>query len=131
MITVDAHIIIWNALKPEKLSRKAREGILQANESDGIIFCEISLWEIAMLMQKDRIQIDLSYLEFIKLLKVSNEFVFRGITPEIADLSSRLPVEINQDLVDRIICATSILTDSPLVTADKNLLKSRIIKTIW
>ncbi|MBC8184836.1 type II toxin-antitoxin system VapC family toxin, partial [candidate division KSB1 bacterium] len=62
MVTVDTHIIIWNALKPELLSNKARETIEQANQADGLIFCNISLWEIAMLMQKNRIEIDVSYL---------------------------------------------------------------------
>lgn len=131
MIAVDTHIIIWDALKPELLSSKAKKAISKANESDGIIFCEISLWEIAMLIQKQRIKIDISYLEFIDLLKSSNNYVFQGITPEIAELSTYLPAEINQDPADRIICATALRTNSQLVTADKNLRKSRIVKTIW
>ena len=65
MIVVDTHIIIWNALKPEMLSEKAEKAISAANNSDGIIFCEISLWEIAMLMHKGRLSIDIEYLEFI------------------------------------------------------------------
>ena len=58
MIIVDTHVIIWDALKPGLLSKKAKEAIAQANEEDGIIFCEISLWEIAMLVQKGRIRIE-------------------------------------------------------------------------
>jgi PIN domain nuclease of toxin-antitoxin system len=57
MIVVDTHIIICNALKPELLSRKAEKAIAAANNSDGIIFCEISLWEIAMLMHKERLRV--------------------------------------------------------------------------
>ncbi|MBW1745433.1 MAG: PIN domain-containing protein [Deltaproteobacteria bacterium] len=90
MIVVDTHIIIWNALKPEMLSEKAEKAISAANNSDGIIFCEISLWEIAMLMHKERLSIDIEYLEFIKLILESNEYVFLGITPEIAELSTDL-----------------------------------------
>jgi PIN domain nuclease of toxin-antitoxin system len=88
MIVVDTHIIIWNALKPEMLSGKAEKAISAANNSDGIIFCEISLWEIAMLMQKERLSIDIEYTEFIQLILESNKYVFRGITPEIAWLST-------------------------------------------
>jgi PIN domain nuclease of toxin-antitoxin system len=131
MITVDTHIILWDSLRPELLSRKARDTIKKANETDGIIFCEISLWEIAMLIRKKRVQIETPYLDFVYLLKASNNFVFQGITPEIADLSAHFPPEINQDPADRIICATSICTDTPLITADKNLLKSALLKTIW
>lgn len=131
MITVDTHIIVWDALKPELISDKARKIMKTANQTDGIVFCDISLWEIAMLMQKNRIDIDIPYLEFIGLVKASNNYVFTGITPEIAELSTKLPSDITQDPVDRIISATSIVLNAPLITADKNLRKSKKLSTIW
>jgi PIN domain nuclease of toxin-antitoxin system len=131
MITVDTHIIIWDALKPKALSNKAKKAIDDANQRDGIIISGISLWEIAMLMEKKRIKIEIPYLEFIDLVMGSNNYILKGITPEIADMSVNLPNDINQDPADRIICATSIVNNAPLVTADRNLLKSKNIKTIW
>jgi len=131
MIVVDTHIIIWNALKPEMLSKKAEKAISAANNSDGIIFCEISLWEIAMLMHKGRLSIDVEYLEFIKLILESNEYVFLGITPEIAELSTDLFSDNNKDPADRIIAATSIIENAELVTADKKLRQSKKVATIW
>jgi len=131
MIVVDTHIIIWNALKPEMLSQKAEEAISAANNSDGIIFCEISLWEIAMLMHKGRLNIDVEYLEFIKLILESNEYVFLGITPEIAKLSTDLFSDNNKDPADRIIAATSIIENAKLITADKKLRQSKKVATIW
>ena len=131
MIVLDTQVIIWDALKPEKLSQKAKVAINSSNNNYGIIFCEISLWEIAMLIAKKRIYIDTSYQEFIKLLLASNKYFFRGITPEIAELSTTLPSEITPDPADRIICATSIITNSILVTADKNLRRATSVKTIW
>ena len=131
MIVVDTHIIIWNALKPEMLSKKAEKSISAANNSDGIIFCEISLWEIAMLIHKRRLSIDIEYLKFIKLILESNKYVFRGITPEIAALSTDLFSDNNKDPADRIIAATSIIENAKLVTADKKLRQSKKIATIW
>ena len=131
MIVADTHIIIWNALKPEMLSRKAEKAISAANKSDGIIFCDISLWEIAMLMHKGRLSIDVEYLEFIKLILESNNYVYRGITPEIARLSTKLFSDNNKDPADRIIAATSIIENAKLVTADKKLRQSGKVTTIW
>jgi len=131
MIVADTHIIIWNALKPEMLSRKAEKAISTANKSDGIIFCDISLWEIAMLMHKGRLSIDVEYLEFIKLILESNNYVYRGITPEIARLSANLFSDNNKDPADRIIAATSIIENAKLVTADKKLRQSGKVTTIW
>jgi len=131
MIVVDTHIIIWNALKPEMLSGKAEKAISVANNSDGIIFCEISLWEIAMLMHKERLSIDIGYTEFIQLILESNKYVFQGITPEIAWLSTALFSDNNKDPADRIIAATSIIENANLVTADNELRQSKKVATIW
>jgi PIN domain nuclease of toxin-antitoxin system len=131
VIVVDTHIIIWNALKPERLSRKAEQAISASNNSDGIIFCEISLWEIAMLMHKGRLSIDIEYLEFIKLILESNKYIFLGITPEIAGLSTDLFSDNNKDPADRIIAATSIIENAKLFTADKKLRQSKKVATIW
>ncbi len=131
MIVMDTHTIIWQALKPEMLSRKAKQAIMCANKEDGMIFCEISLWEIAMLMYKKRIVIDVSYQEFIKIILRLNNYILQGITAEIAELSTRLSASINKDPADRIIAATAIIKNKPLVTADKNLRKSKDVLTIW
>lgn len=131
MIVVDTHIIIWNALKPDMLSEKAAKAISAANNSGGIIFCEISLWEIAMLMHKGRLSIDIGYTQFIQLILESNKYVFRGITPEIAWLSADLLPDNNKDPADRIIAATSIIENANLVSADNELRKSKKVSTIW
>ena len=80
--------------------------------------------------KKQRVIIDITYQEFIGLIKASNNYIFKGITPEIAELAINLASEINQDPADRLILATSIVTNAPLVTADKNLQQSKL-KTIW
>jgi len=131
VIVVDTHVILWDALKPELLSERAKKAIASANKGDGIIFCEISLWEIAMLIQKERVCIEASYQDFIKWVFLSNKYQYQGITPEIAELSTQLPEEINKDPADRIIAATSLVQKIPLVTADTNLTRSSMLTTIW
>jgi PIN domain nuclease of toxin-antitoxin system len=131
VITVDTHVIIWDALKPELLSNRAKNEIKRANDTDGILFCEISLWEIAMLIKKERIKIGTSYLELINLVQAANKYIFQGITPEIAELSVNLSPKVSLDPADRLISATSLITDTPLVTADKNLRLTSQLKTIW
>ena len=131
MIVLDTHVIIWDALKPNLLSKNAKNSISQANKKDGILFCEISLWEIAMLVKKERISLGTSYKNFINLVFLSNKYQFQGITPEIAELSTQLSKQVNKDPVDRIIAATSLIYNIPLITRDSNLLKADSITTIW
>ena len=131
MITLDTHVIIWDALKPEKISPKAREGINLANDSGEIIIVDISLWEIAMLMKKKRLKVDVHYNDFIKLIREANSYVVQSITAEIAERSVSIFSQIAVDPVESIICAVSQILNAPLVTADTNLGNSDSIKTIW
>jgi PIN domain nuclease of toxin-antitoxin system len=131
MIVADTQVIIWDALKPELLSTRAKKAIREANRLDGIIFCEISLWEIAMLMKKRRLSVDVNYQEFIRLVSDSNNYIFKGISPQIAELSTHLFSTTNKDPADRIISATSIIEKANLVTSDKILRRSKKIHTIW
>jgi PIN domain nuclease of toxin-antitoxin system len=52
MIVLDTHVIIWDALAPERLSEPARAAIAQANQSDGMIICDISVWELPCCCKK-------------------------------------------------------------------------------
>ena len=131
MIVVDTHVILWDALAPQRLSKAAAKAISRANETDGIIVCDISLWEIAMLIKKRRVRIDTDYLSFIRLIMASNNYAIHPITPDIAECSSyRLPATL-KDPADRIISATSIIEHAPLITADKRLRAAKEIATVW
>jgi len=131
MVIVDTHIIIWEALKPQKLSKKATFAFDKANEASSLIFCDISLWEISMLIKKKRLEIEIPFLEFMDLIRATRNYNIQSITPEIADISTNFGPEINSDPADRIIAATSVYSNSSLITADKNLQNSKLISTIW
>ncbi len=130
MIVLDTCSIIWDALSPKNLSRKAKAAI-NKHEQEGLIFCDISAWEIAMLVHKKKLQIDEKPSVFIRAILNSRNYISKSITPEIADLSVNLGKEINKDPADRLIVATSIIENLELITADKNLIKSDTVKTIW
>jgi PIN domain nuclease of toxin-antitoxin system len=131
MIVMDTHVIIWQVLNNQKITARARKAIQQANANGQVLASEISFWEIAMLMKKRRLKIDADYLSFMDLLRRAYAYQFLGITPEIAHVSVNLPDEISRDPADRIICATAIVSDAALITADKNLRASSAVKTIW
>lgn len=131
MILLDTHVLIWDALTPARLSAPARQAIAEANQSDGILVCDISLWEIAMLVQKGRVQVDADCQAFINLILQANRTTVQAITPQIAALAVGLPPAINQDPADRLIVATALAEDVALVTADSNLQAAEMVSTLW
>jgi PIN domain nuclease of toxin-antitoxin system len=131
MIVLDTHIIVWDALKPEMLSDKAKEAIFTANHEDGIIFCDISLWEIAMLIKRGKLHVERPYQEFISFVLDANNYLLWSITPEIAERSTQFSPAVTKDPADRIIAATAIIEHVKLVTADQNLRQASEIPTIW
>ncbi len=127
MITLDTCSIVCLSLSPDRLSKNANKAI----KNNSLIMSDISLWEIAMLTKSGRLIIDTSYSEYIELLLSSFGIQVNPITPEIAKISVEFDDSVNHDPADRIIAATSLVEDAPLVTSDKNLIKAKIINTIW
>jgi PIN domain nuclease of toxin-antitoxin system len=129
MILLDTCTLIWDAIEPDKLSPKAKKAI-EYSENE-LIICDISIWEISMLIKKNRLTIDDTSSGFISLLLQYRNFQIQQITPEIAELSVNFGLEINNDPADRLIAATSILKNNPIITADQNLIDATILETIW
>lgn len=129
MILLDTCAIIWNALEPSKLTPKAKKSIKRYENE--LIICDISIWEISMLISRKRLIIDDTASGFINLLLQSQNYKVQQITPEIAELSANFGTEINNDPADRLIAATSILRNTPIITADQNLREATILETIW
>ena len=131
VILLDTCAIIWDALDQAKLSDKAKAAITKADEHNGLIISDISIWEISMLIKRSRIVVATSAADFVNLFLESRNISVVSISPEIAELSTNFGSEINNDPADRIIAATSIIHNAQLITADSNLRNSEIIDTIW
>ena len=129
MILLDTCAIIWDALDTNRLSPEAKNAI-DRNERE-LIICDISIWEIAMLIKRKRLVVDATASGFINLLLQSRNYLVQEITPEIAELAVNFGSEINSDPADRLIAATSILRNAPIVTADQNLRDAATVKTVW
>lgn len=131
MILLDTCAVIWDALARQQLSPKALNAINKADEFNALIISDITIWEIAMLVNKERIKIDTTVSNFVNLYLQTRNISVVQISPEIAELSVNFDSEINKDPADRIISATSIIQNAQLVTADQNLISSEIVDTLW
>lgn len=131
VIVLDTCAIIWDALKADRLTTKAKQTIRAAEADNRLVISDISIWEIAMLVARKRLEIEETVSSFINLYLQSRMITVQPISSEIAELSVSFGREINNDPADRIIAATTILTGAELITADDNLISSSIVPTVW
>jgi PIN domain nuclease of toxin-antitoxin system len=131
MILLDTCAIIWDALAPGQLSNKAQDAISKADEQNALIISDISLWEVAMLIERGRLKTSESANRLLSLFLASRSVAVKAISPEIAELSVSFGPQLNKDPADRIIAATAIVNNARLVTADQNLIANPMVDTVW
>jgi PIN domain nuclease of toxin-antitoxin system len=129
MILLDTHVLLWMALSPPHLSQPAAKAIQEARRKGALCIADISLWEIALLARRKKIQMGGTLDAF--LYEISRPLLVKPTTPAIASMSSRLPEDYPEDPADRLIGSTSIVEGLPLVTADRELQRCGLLNTIW
>jgi PIN domain nuclease of toxin-antitoxin system len=77
----------------------------------------ISWFELAWLARHERIVVNIPIRSWLEGLAAQVRTL--GITPAIADASVALPSSFPQDPADRLIYATAIEHDLPLITKDR------------
>ncbi len=129
-IICDTHVLIFWQDAPDRLSNTARD-TLETGLHDKALSCsDISFWEIAMLIHSGRLRRDISPVQYMEDLCLVLSLTVLPITPEIASLSQG-DFFIHKDPADRLIAATAILHNAPLITADDKLKKLKQLTVIW
>jgi PIN domain nuclease of toxin-antitoxin system len=87
MIVLDTCAILFDALAPDRLSAAARDAIEGADAAGELACCDISLWEIAMLADRGRVELGTDVVTFLDLALTARSIQVLPITSEIAMLS--------------------------------------------
>ncbi len=131
MILLDTCAIIWDATNNTKIHPDITKIIDRAEQNNQLVICDISFWEIAMLIGKNRLNLTVGADEFLTLYQCRRDLMVHAITPTTAVRSVEFDKRINNDPADRLIVATAIELDATLITADNNLLEFSDVKTLW
>lgn len=117
-VLLDTHVVHWWSAEPERVSAPAREALEQAGE---LAVAAISWFELAWLAHNRRIQLGVPIRSWLDGLAAQLRTI--GVTPAIADTAVALPTSFPSDPADRLIYATALENDLPLVTKDRAIRK--------
>lgn len=130
VILVDTHIVVWLAFAPGEISRKATAAIGGARAGgEGLAISDISLLELATLVNKGRVALEISLESFLR--EVESRFVVLPISARACARISQLPAGYPKDPADRMIGATAQAEGLALITADAAIRRSGAVDTIW
>jgi PIN domain nuclease of toxin-antitoxin system len=127
---LDTHAWVWWVDQDARLSRAARARLDELPQDERPYVCDISLWEIATLVELGRLSFDLPLGEWFDAAAHPRSVRIVGITPQIAAEVASLPPGLHRDPADRLIVATARVLKAPVLTQDRRILKSRLV-TPW
>lgn len=128
---LDTHAWLWWLDGTGDLTARER-GILDelAEERAHPYLCAISLWEMALLVELERVVLGRRFEEWIEDAASPSTVALIDVTPAIARELVRFPPRFHRDPADRIIVATARALDLPVVTRDRAIRRSGLVR-LW
>jgi PIN domain nuclease of toxin-antitoxin system len=127
---LDTHVWIWWMLGDRRLSPRERAMLDELPYDTRPVLCDISLWEVALLVQLGRLHLEDDLADWLQIAAAPATVEVRGITPAVVVAMNRLPATFHQDPADRLIAAMARATGLPVATHDQRIRRSRAV-TLW
>jgi len=130
-VVLDTCTWLWASAAPGKLSRAARTLVQRERRRAGLVVSVFSVWEIAKLVQKGKLQFSIPYREWLASAMHAEGITMQPLTPEVCMESTELPGVFHGDPADQIIVATARLLSAPVVTPDRKIRDYHHVATVW
>ena len=128
MIILDTHIWIWWVNDSPRMTEQYKKWI-QYYQSQALGISIISCWEIAKLVEKNRLVLSISVDEWLQIALTYPGVQLLDLTVPIVVKSSQL-TGFHKDPADQIIVATAKVYDCFLLTVDSKILNYTEVKTL-
>ena len=127
----DTHGLIWYLEDSPRLGREASRIFDACDQGECLIYVPtICLVEVVYLAEKGKIPRTMN-AQLMKALREGDVgLVPMPLTLEIVNMLPRIERDIVPDMPDRIIAATALFLDAPLLTRDQRI-QMAAITTVW
>ncbi len=129
----DTHPVIWHLSGDSRLSTEARRRFEMAESGEAVIFLSV-ISIIEMLYLKEKNKIPRAFWElFLRTLKSDPQESCQivDLTYDLAQSIDQVPRTVIPEMPDRIIAATALRLNIPMITKDHRLHQWERIVTIW
>lgn len=124
MVLLDTHVLVWLVEANPRLGAMAIEKIDTDFRDGNALVSAISFWEVATLVRKGRIRLDMDLSAWRRNL-LEQGLIELPVSGDIGVIAAGLD-PFHGDPADRLIAATALLHSLTLVTADEKLLSSQL-----
>jgi len=126
----DTHAALWYLLKNPRLSTTAQIFIDEAAAAGhDIVLSPISLAEVVYLVEKNRLPAS-AYDDLRTALNDPEYVIEEALNAGVVEAMRRVPRDDIPDLPDRIVAATSLYFDVPVISRDGRIRASNV-QTVW
>lgn len=130
-VVVDTHAVYWYLKDIRQLSAPALQALQEATRAgDPIYVASITLVELIYLVEKSKVAQEGLDLLYDALAKLQASLVLMPLELSVVQALAGIPRSIVPDMPDRIIAATALALNVPLVSRDRQIQASSI-HTIW
>jgi PIN domain nuclease of toxin-antitoxin system len=124
---LDTHAWIWWVNHEARLPAAVIEYLDALPPGQRPRVCDISLWEVAMLVERGRLVLTVSLSDWLEAAAHPRSVEVVPVTPAIAAEAAALPTTFHRDPADRLIVATCRVLKAPLLTHDRMISRSRLV----
>lgn len=127
----DTHGLIWYLEDSPRLGGEAKAAFDACDRGAALVYVPtICLVELVYLCEKGRIPWRLWEQFHAALLTEATGLRVGDLTASVAATLRKIPREVVPDMPDRIIAATALDLDLPLISRDRKIVSSGLV-TLW
>ncbi|MBU3666634.1 MAG: type II toxin-antitoxin system VapC family toxin [Chthoniobacterales bacterium] len=130
-VLLDSHVWIWWLTGQKDLPARKRQLLDRlAQEGAPPFLAAISLWEAQMLYRKGRLRLEMDFPLWLSQASDPSVVHVLPLDTSVVLALDKLPERFHGDPADRIIVATAKAHGLELVTEDRSIRKSRVVKVL-
>ena len=126
-LLLDTHIWVWSVLEPQRLSAKVARAM--ASATNELWLSPISTWELAWLVETQRIALDTHFEAWLPRALGAAAFREALFTHDIAAAVRDIHLP-HRDPADLLLVATARVLNLTLVIADERLIDAKQVRTL-